>query len=116
MTVGVRIPNGCTEQIVWPIPILEVVFERLRDSSRYFSRLFSRFLAIRDSGIKPQSPHSPTVELPVKLPLIISQCWLESHEGAGLDRGKEASQHALQLAYPHPAKCLLVFKDASEQR
>ncbi|KAG3231289.1 hypothetical protein PI124_g23616 [Phytophthora idaei] len=37
MTVDVRGPNECVEQIVWPMPVLEVVFDRLRGSSRYFS-------------------------------------------------------------------------------
>lgn len=37
MTVDARGPNGCVEPIVWPMPILEVVFDRLRGSSSYFS-------------------------------------------------------------------------------
>ncbi|OWY93987.1 DNA binding protein, partial [Phytophthora megakarya] len=37
MTVDVRGPNACVESIVWPMPILEAVFEQLRGSSRYFS-------------------------------------------------------------------------------
>ncbi|KAG3098431.1 hypothetical protein PI125_g15326 [Phytophthora idaei] len=40
MTVDVRGPNECVEQIVWPMPVLEVVFDRLRGSSRYFSLHF----------------------------------------------------------------------------
>ncbi|GMF30310.1 unnamed protein product [Phytophthora lilii] len=37
MTVDVRGPNAWVESIVWPMPILETVFEQLRGSSRYFS-------------------------------------------------------------------------------
>jgi len=37
MTVDVRIPNENVEQVVWPMPILEVEFDRLRGSSYYFS-------------------------------------------------------------------------------
>lgn len=37
MTVDVRVPNENVEQVVWPMPILEVEFDRLRGSSYYFS-------------------------------------------------------------------------------
>ncbi|OWZ02136.1 LOW QUALITY PROTEIN: hypothetical protein PHMEG_00026351, partial [Phytophthora megakarya] len=37
MTVDVRGPNKCVEPVVWPMPILETVFEQLRGTSRYFS-------------------------------------------------------------------------------
>ncbi|KAG3114688.1 hypothetical protein PI124_g3775 [Phytophthora idaei] len=37
MTVDGKGPNGCVEQLAWPMPISEVVFDRLRGSLRYFS-------------------------------------------------------------------------------
>ncbi|ETO81713.1 hypothetical protein F444_04041 [Phytophthora nicotianae P1976] len=37
MTVDVKLANEKVEQVVWPMPILEVEFDRLRGSSRYFS-------------------------------------------------------------------------------
>ncbi|OWZ02823.1 hypothetical protein PHMEG_00025551 [Phytophthora megakarya] len=37
MTADVRGPNKCVEPVVWPMPILETVFEQLRGTSRYFS-------------------------------------------------------------------------------
>ncbi|TDH65839.1 hypothetical protein CCR75_009603 [Bremia lactucae] len=40
MTVDVHGANDCVEQIVWPMPVLEVIFDRVRGSSRYFSSDF----------------------------------------------------------------------------
>jgi hypothetical protein len=36
MTVDVRGPNECVEPIAWPMPLLEVILERLRGKKRYF--------------------------------------------------------------------------------
>ncbi|DBA02436.1 TPA: LOW QUALITY PROTEIN: hypothetical protein N0F65_008650, partial [Lagenidium giganteum] len=63
MTVVVRGPNTCVGPVDWPMPILEVGFDRLRGSTRHFSLDFFNEEGSRDAFTTAAAPHKGQISL-----------------------------------------------------